>query len=256
MKSQEFDESLNQLMQQGNALFKDGQGAKVTEQATEYYNQAITCYDKAIVLHTHTYRQITKGHVTVNERIITIELQRTITGHDFACFDVFHMKGQTLAALTRYEDAIQCYGQAINLRTQEIERNKLVKENITVHFDKGVALDGLGRHAEAITCYAKVIQLFPNHVHAHFNNGMAHYHLEQYATAIKCYNEVIELQPANIDALDNKNHAQLCLQSLLNEALSLSRESGDDVPHGSFLGDQAPIIGDQNPAEHNCCIIY
>ena len=62
------------------------------------------------------------------------------------------LKGIELSSQGRYEEAIQCYDQALAINPDD-------KEGWN---GKGDALDDLGKHEEAIICYDYVLRIHPD----------------------------------------------------------------------------------------------
>ena len=66
--------------------------------------------------------------------------------------DIYLNKGEALAQLKRYQEAIESYNKTIELNPNDSD----------AYLNKGNALDDIKRYKEAIDCYNKVIELKPN----------------------------------------------------------------------------------------------
>ncbi len=109
--------------------------------------------------------------------------------------------GLALAALARYDEAIQDYDEAIKLDPNYKE----------AFFNRGLALAVLEKFDEAIQDYDEAIKLDPNYKEAFFNRGLALAALDKFDEAIKDYDEAIKLDPKNKEAFYNKGLALVAL---------------------------------------------
>jgi len=103
-------------------------------------------------------------------------------------------KGGSLDSLGRYEEAILCYDQALELDPR----------CIAAWNNKSASLDNLGRYQEALNCCDKALELDPRHEVAWYSKGNSLYGLGRYEDAIFCYDQALELDPRDATAWDNK----------------------------------------------------
>jgi len=121
-------------------------------------------------------------------------------------------KGISLAALKRYEEALNCYDKALQIDPQ----SPVVWDN------KGNALLNLGRCEEALDCYDKALTIVERIVltgfsgfaesgvapHAIWNNkGIALERLGRLQEAVNCYDSALAIDPKNTGTWSNKGNA-------------------------------------------------
>lgn len=116
----------------------------------------------------------------------------------------WYNRGVELSKLGRYEEAVDCYDQAINLDPNDA----------STWYGKGCALSGLARYLEEIECYDRAIKLDPQYTSAWYNKGVALSALGRNEEAIQCYNEVLRLDPGDELAMQAKNSAETQLSAL------------------------------------------
>lgn len=193
------------------------------------YIAALEKYDEAISLsprHTDAY---------YNKALLLVELGRRTEA--LILFDkaielspedpqIYYYKGNVLyIGLSRYEDAIECYNDAI--------RSK--KEYGPAYYGKGQALRDSGRDEEAVIYYDKAILLGYELCNAYGNKGSSLSSLGRYEEAIACYNKALELEPDDILYLCNKGMALKNMQKPIealecfNKAFELGNQSGSAV---------------------------
>ncbi len=97
------------------------------------------------------------------------------------------IKGDSLAKLKRYEEAIEAYEKAIELDPKDAY----------AWVNKGFALDELKRYEEAIEAYEKAIELDPKNDFSWVSKGISLWQLKRYEEAIEAYEKAIELNPKN-----------------------------------------------------------
>ncbi len=106
---------------------------------------------------------------------------------------LFNILGAALQSIGRFEEAVDCYNQAIQINPDYAD----------AYGNRGNALKELGQLDEAIKSYNKVIQLNPNYAEAYGNRGNALNELGQSDEAIKNYKKAIQLKPDYADAYNN-----------------------------------------------------
>lgn len=111
----------------------------------------------------------------------------------------WHGKGYAFARLKRYEDAIRSYDKSIGI-------NSGFGADV-VWNDKGLLFFELKKYEEAIRCYDKALEVNPWYIAALVNKGYAFTGLNRYEEAIKCDDKAIKLKPENFDAWILKGNA-------------------------------------------------
>src|SRR5450830_1227784 len=106
-------------------------------------------------------------------------------------------KGGSLDSLGRYEEAILCYDQALELDPR----------HVNAWSNKGNSLQNLGRYEEAIHCYDKALELDPRDAGAWTNKGSSLHSLGRNEEALRCYNQTLEFDPRNVNAWTNKGNS-------------------------------------------------
>lgn len=103
-------------------------------------------------------------------------------------------KGNTFFDQEKYEEAINCYDQAIEMDP----KNKWGLIN------KGSALLELLRFEEALSCFDKAVELYPKSVDAWCNKGFAFNGLDKFDDAVTAFDKAIEIKPKSADAWNGK----------------------------------------------------
>lgn len=136
-------------------------------------------------------------------------------------------KGASLANLGKYQEAIICYNNAleINPNLEGAWNNKGVAlENLNkyqeaiVCFDRAIVINAkfdqpwynkgnifytLGKFQEAIFCLQKALEINPMHIWAWIGMGIVLENLEKFQDAIYCYEKAIKLNPKCVEAWYN-----------------------------------------------------
>jgi tetratricopeptide (TPR) repeat protein len=130
---------------------------------------------------------------------ITVGIKKAITELQFLLKtpQEWFLEGNTLDDLSRYEEAIAAYDQAI----------RLDPNNADAYNNKGVDLYDLKRYEEAIVAYDQAIRLDPNNADAYYNKGNTLYDLKRYEEAIAACDQAIYLNSNDADAYKNKSIA-------------------------------------------------
>src|SRR5450830_616812 len=103
-------------------------------------------------------------------------------------------KGGSLNSLGRYEEAILCYDQALELDPR----------CIAAWNNKGSSLYNLESYQEALNCCDKALELDPRHEVAWYSKGNSLHGLGRNEEAILCYDQALELDLRDAAAWDNK----------------------------------------------------
>ena len=111
-------------------------------------------------------------------------------------------QGNTFYQLNRYEEALQVYNQALQIRPDYGEAWKR----------KGDALQELKRYRESLEAYEQAIQIQPDYWEAWLGRGMTLDSLRRYGEAIKAFKKVIELKPKHWEAWNSIGNIQIKLQ--------------------------------------------
>ena len=109
-------------------------------------------------------------------------------------------KGSALSDLGKKEEAIECYDEAIR-----------IKPDYAAYFNKGIALSELGKKEEAIECYDEAIRIKPDYAEAYLNKGIALSVLGKKEEVIGCYDEAIRINPDYAEAYYGKGNKLIVL---------------------------------------------
>jgi tetratricopeptide (TPR) repeat protein len=124
-----------------------------------------------------------------------------------------NMVGVLLARLGRYDEALERYGRALELRPRYAEAFN----------NRGNALLHLGRHDEAIGNYRKALDVMPDYAGAHNNLGNALQETGCIPDAIASFQKALQLKPDYADALNNLGNALLTVGNLQEAATAFAR---------------------------------
>lgn len=136
---------------------------------------------------------ISAGAVAI---IFTINMVKSNNATDL------YQRGQTLLELQRYQDALNDYNRAVELKPEYAEAWK----------SKGTTLLGLKRYQDALDAYDKAIQIQPNYWEAWNGRGQALKYLQRYEEAIASFDSALKIQPNSLDAWNDKGNVQIQLQ--------------------------------------------
>jgi tetratricopeptide (TPR) repeat protein len=140
-------------------------------------------------------------------------------------------KGYKYGEAKNYDEAIQCYTEAIRLKPDYAdaynnrgnarynrgdfaaaikdynEAIRLEPDHALAYNNRGLALYAKGDFAAAIKDYSEAIRLKPDYASAYYNRGLARNAKGDFAAAIKDYSEAIRLQPDDASAYYNRGLA-------------------------------------------------
>ena len=181
-----------------SAIFWDRKGATLS--ILGRHDEAIRCYDKALVIDPKAAYALTNKGVTLSK----------LGRHEeaIACYDkaleinprhanAWNSKGLILSKLRQHEEAVDCYDKAL----------AIVPRHTDAWNNKGRTLNDLGRHAEAIDCYDKALAIHPRFSVAWINKGFCLTRLGRHDEAIRCYDKVLAFDQQDSHAWRSKGHA-------------------------------------------------
>lgn len=200
----------------GNALFPDKIGV---HEAEEYLNNRtsiqITNYEKQYKKLTEQEDANTdnsiKSPTTQSENDFKLEIEKMVErtnasemerqkSNQLTAWD-YRRQGDRFRDLEQYEDAIDCYSNAIRLQPNIAE----------FYNNRGFALDRLCKYVDAISDYDKAIALDPQIPNYYNNRGFAYNRLGEYDKAVSDYLKAIALNPALANPY--KHYGTLCKES-------------------------------------------
>jgi YVTN family beta-propeller protein len=163
----------------------------------EYYDQAIICFDKALVINPNNAESWYNRGVALsilNRNEDAIQSYDRAIKLDSGTINAWNSKGHALSGIGKYADALRSYDRAIEIHS----------DNIIAWYNKGLALSNLGRYDEAIQSYDRVLEIDKNNTDALNSKGLALERLGKYDEAIQSYDRVLEIDKNNTDALNSK----------------------------------------------------
>ena len=167
--------------------------------------------------------------------------------YDPQFFPAWSTKGNALAKLERYQDALVCFQQAHNLgdpnAPRYVEQCRRLLQSDEHHlgasaentngaqewFSKAADLAKLGKHAEAVSCYETGLRLDPTNAAAWFNMGHSIGFLGRHQDVVKCCDRALEIHP-NVPPL-------WILKGLGLLSMEHFRDALDCFQHAEKLGD-------------------
>jgi superkiller protein 3 len=176
------------------------------------YLGAIKLYDKAIQINNKDYlAYLNKAYSLINLRrydealkicnqgIAIIQANSILYDAKGAAI-LYNTRGAALGRLNRYEETIENYNKAIELKPDYYEPHK----------NKFCALYNLKRYREALETCDKAIALEPNRhniYEVHTNRAMALNRLERYQEALEAAETVLKIMPDYKMAINAKKYA-------------------------------------------------
>jgi tetratricopeptide (TPR) repeat protein len=153
-------------------------------------------------------------------------LYRTTIQRNPQCWMAYNNLGNLLARTSRVAETIECYEQALRIRSDaELHTNlgdlltklgrlpeavehleeavRLRPDYALSHNNLGNALVSSGRHAEAIEHYQAALRIKPDYVEARTNLGAALASQGHLAEALEHYQKAVEIQPGYAEAQYN-----------------------------------------------------
>ena len=134
-----------------------------------------------------------------------------------------YQRGETFLELKRYNDALEVYNRAVELKPEYAE----------AWIGQGNTHLGLKRYQDALEAYDKAIQLKPNYLEAWNGRGKALDYLQRYEEAIASFDSALKIQPNNLDAWKERGNIQIKLQQY-SEAIA-SFEKALKIQPNDFL---------------------
>jgi tetratricopeptide (TPR) repeat protein len=143
----------------------------------------------ATLLNNWANHQLKNGYFNISVMNYEVAIK-----DDPSFIDPWNNKGVALVYLSRYEDAIKCFDQAISLDNN----NEIVWSN------KGTALFRMSRTKEAFDCFNKSIELNSRNAPAWNIKGLFMAEGGMYLDALDCFNRSIETDIYHFSAWNNK----------------------------------------------------
>ncbi|HAG85448.1 MAG TPA: protein kinase [Cyanobacteria bacterium UBA12227] len=115
--------------------------------------------------------------------------------------DLYH-RGETLLELKRYEEALNAYHQAVEIRPDYVDAWQ----------GQGDTLLALNQYQDALNAYDKAIQIKPDYLEAWKGRGKALDQLQRYEEAINAFDAVIKIQAKDFEAWENIGTIEIKMQ--------------------------------------------
>ncbi|HEY9634318.1 MAG TPA: tetratricopeptide repeat protein [Coleofasciculaceae cyanobacterium] len=112
-------------------------------------------------------------------------------------------RAETLLVLKRYQDALDSYNRAVELRPEYAEAWN----------GKGNSLLELKHYKDALNAYDKAIQIQPNYLEAWIGRSNALDRSQRYEEAINSFNTALKIQPNHLESLNGLGNVQIKLQN-------------------------------------------
>lgn len=100
-------------------------------------------------------------------------------------------KGNVLFSKKKYNEALECYDQAITLNPKYFQ----------AYFNKATCFNSMKMYADAIEHFDKAIQINANFFQVYFDKAISLFESNEYEEAVVCFDKSIELKPNNPRAL-------------------------------------------------------
>ncbi|MBI3815111.1 MAG: tetratricopeptide repeat protein [Nitrospinae bacterium] len=124
--------------------------------------------------------------------------------------DVLFIKGNKLAIGGQYEEAIECYKKAVDIKEDSHEAWN----------NMGTAYSDLGQYKEAIENYKKAVDIKKDSHEAWYNMGNAYSKLGQYEEAIESYKKAVDIKKDKHEAWYNMGTAYREIEDIKNALTS------------------------------------
>jgi tetratricopeptide (TPR) repeat protein len=136
--------------------------------------------------------------------------------------DLYH-KGETFLELKRYNDALESYNRAVELKPKYTEAWK----------GQATTLLELKRYQDALEAYDKAIQLQPSYLEAWNGRGKALDRLQRYEEAIASFDNALKIQPNNLESWNERGNVQIKRQQY-SEAITSFDKAVKIQPNNSL----------------------
>ena len=197
----------------------------------------------------------------------------------------YYYKAHALSDLERYEDAIQCFYEALRLDPNDLyvyihlgslldkygenKARKVFLENGMAHFDKeiksdsrnvslhigkGILFENSKEYEEAVECFNRAIDLESKNITAYIHKGLSLMDLMKYEEAISCFDSMIKLQPKDYEAHIGKGTSLMRLKKyeeaivVFDETIMINPESDEAYMNKGYIY--------ANRDRHKIAIIY
>jgi predicted O-linked N-acetylglucosamine transferase (SPINDLY family) len=164
------------------------------------YEQALTCYEKAIALSRDFPEALNNHGNTLTQLGRTAEaiksFERAIKAKpDYA--EAYFNRGNAYLALNDYRHAISDFDKALAITPARAE----------IWSNRGNALGELNRWDEALKSYDKALALRPDYADALNNRGHLLFKLHRLDEALANYNKALFFAPDHVEVLNNRGNA-------------------------------------------------
>jgi tetratricopeptide (TPR) repeat protein len=132
----------------------------------------------------------------------------------------YNNKGNLLYSLSRYEEALAAFEQAIQLDPTFA----------AAHNNKGIVLQSLKSYEKALAAFDQAIQLNPNFAAAYNNKGNVFYELRRYANALTAFEQAVQLDSNLAAASNSKDEILHNLRLLIRIPRHFILQEGDNIP--------------------------
>jgi tetratricopeptide (TPR) repeat protein len=183
--------------------------------------EAIDCFDKALEIDPYDDLSQRSKDIQLEE----IKAIDPITHSPDASSLV--TKGLDLQADSKYDEAIQCYDEALKINPND----ESVWEN------KANALASLDKDKEAIQCYDEALKINPENDYALAMKGSHFVTLEKYEEAIQCYDEALKINPENDRVLAMKDQLTKFHEGYLSDLQKVKDRNLENIsdPSNAFM---------------------
>ena len=134
-----------------------------------------------------------------------------------------YQKGQTFLELKRYNDALDAYNRAVELKPEYTE----------AWIGQANTLLELKRYQDALEAYDKAIQLQQGYKDAWNGRGKALDNMQRYEEAIASFDSAIKIQPNNLESWNERGNVQIKLQQY-SEAITSFDKAVKIQPNNSL----------------------